>query len=243
MDHDLQAYSDPEAFNMYYIQGVYDLSSEHYHCSRHDYYTLASIHAQYIIASGRLRIERTGSVADISGSPNSSSSSTAGVDTVPLLNQILPTVLPTSAAPLNFAALTELSKEIQRLVLCIKHYGSYDAQIAFLDYMKSFKLYGSVYFTVETRVSSIDSATAAADCLPETCILAITPTSMYTIESDSFAITQEYALKSVVTWGHSHNSFMITTFSAEQVKLKVYFKTERGEEISDLMNVQMQKFR
>ena len=105
-------------------------------------------------------------------------------------------------------------------------YSTQEARLSYLDYVKSWKIYGSAYFFAEPQNSSLR--------FPSAIVLAINSKGILIVDPDSKEFLAEYTFKDVVTWGHSSNSFVVVTGGMMR-QTKIYFKTDQGKEINSIV--------
>lgn len=93
----------------------------------------------------------------------------------------------------------------------------------------SWKCYGANYFFAEAQ-SNRD--------YPFEILLAVTCTAVLVINPGTRCFLAEYPYSTILTWGHSYNSFVLVTGGLLK-QTKNYFKTEHGKEINDIVQVHM----
>lgn len=100
-----------------------------------------------------------------------------------------------------------------------------DAESEYLAYVRDWQVYGSSFFFVEPQMS-LD--------LPEEVFLAVNPKGILIIDPDSKKVLGSYPYSEVPTWGHSGTSFVLHVGNLIK-QTKLYFATEQGKEINDLV--------
>lgn len=95
----------------------------------------------------------------------------------------------------------------------------------YLAFVKEWKIYGSSFFFVEPQMSHD---------LPDEVFLAVNPKGVLIINPDTKEVLQEHPYSEVPTWGHSGQSFVLHIGNLIR-QTKLYFQTEQGKEINDLV--------
>ena len=185
---------------MMYLQASTDVVDARYPCSEQDSLTLAALQVQ----------ERYG---DHPG-PGREFTELDGIDPAtgkPMLARFL--------ASKYFAEgrSEELIHQILKFYAKLSGYSTQEARLSYLDYVRSWKIYGSAYFFAEPQNSSLR--------FPAAIVLAINNKGILIVDPDSKEFLAEYTFKDVVTWGQSSNSFVVVTGGTVKGS-KIYFKIE-----------------
>jgi myosin-7 len=119
----------------------------------------------------------------------------------------------------------ELAADIMRAHA--EHSGKSTAQVEkeYLEYVQEWQVYGSSFFFVEPQMN--------AD-LPEEVFLAINPKGILIINPETKEVLSTYPYNEVPTWGHSQSSFVLHIGNLVR-QSKIYFATEQGREINELV--------
>jgi FERM central domain len=99
------------------------------------------------------------------------------------------------------------------------------AEAEYLSHVKEWQVYGSSFFFVEPQMS--------AD-LPDEVFLAVNPKGILIINPDTKEVLATHPYSEVPTWGHSGSSFVLHIGNLIK-QTKLYFSTEQGKEINDLV--------
>jgi len=120
---------------------------------------------------------------------------------------------------------SELASEIRKAHA--QHAGktSEAAEREYLEYVKEWQVYGSSFFFVEPQMS-VD--------LPDEVFLAVNPKGILIINPDTKEVLATHPYSEVPTWGHSGSSFVLHIGNLIRQN-KLYFATEQGKEINDLV--------
>ena len=162
--------TDTAAVDLAYVQAVHDVTDSRYPCNQDDCLTLSALQAQ----------ERFG---DYNG-------------TTPFddgLVEFIPAKYLTEDT-------TELEEKILKIYAKLKGYSSMEAKLNYLDYVKSWKIYGSAYYFVEPQ-NSRD--------FPSDVVLAINSKGVLVVDPETKDFLAEYPYSEVVTWGHSAQTFVL----------------------------------
>lgn len=108
-----------------------------------------------------------------------------------------------------------------------------DAILSYLDIVMSWKLYGATYFSVETNNPKD---------FPPQVILAVGHKSVVLVEPESRSYLAEHSFSEILTWGYSFKAFVIVKGSKSKA-FNHYFNTEQGKEISEVVRVNIGRFR
>jgi hypothetical protein len=168
--------TDTAAIDLAYIQAVHDVTDSRYPCNEDDCLTLAALQAQETFG-------------DFNG-------------TSPFKDTGLVNFLP--AKYLKGDAQGELEGKILKIYQKLKGYSSTEAKLNYLDYVKSWKIYGSSYFFVEPQ-NSRD--------FPSDVVLAINAKGILVVDPETKDFLAEYPYSEVVTWGHSAQTFVLVVVS------------------------------
>ena len=109
-------------------------------------------------------------------------------------------------------------------------YSQAEAKLSYLDLVRSWEIYGSSYYFVEPQNKG--------DFPPEV-VLAINNKAILVVDPESKDFLEKYTYGNVVTWGHSASSFVIVTGNLVK-QTKVYFKTDQGKEMNELVHLYVQ---
>lgn len=191
--------SDSSAVELMYVQATHDIVDSRYPCSEQDAITLAALQMQ----------EHFG---DFPSSGNCT-----------YLRGKLGLYL--SSRLIEQTPASELEEQVYKLYKKLSGYSQMEARLSYLDYVKSWKIYGSTYFFAEPQNNKE---------LPKECVLAINNKGILVVDPNTKEFLAEYDYSSVVTWGHSLNSFVVVTGSTNR-QIKMYFKTDQGKEINNMV--------
>ena len=111
-----------------------------------------------------------------------------------------------------------------------------EAKAGYVAIVQGWKLFGAAYFMAEASEDHNH---------PFEIILAITPQALIVIDPETRSHLQQYDYMSVVSWGHSYNSFVLVTESKNGLNPdhKKYFKTEQGKDINDYISAYVRQFK
>eukprot|EP01029_Cantina_marsupialis_P011270 TRINITY_DN251_c0_g1_i2.p1 TRINITY_DN251_c0_g1~~TRINITY_DN251_c0_g1_i2.p1 ORF type:complete len:848 (-),score=351.01 TRINITY_DN251_c0_g1_i2:687-2867(-) len=155
--------------------------------------------------------------AETGDSPNSRS---ADYITPELLSKCLPEKLQDSERAM------EVTMQIMRYHTKLKGIDKNEAQQSYLDYVKQWKIYGSSFFFVEPQMSTE---------FPDEVFLAVNPSGILIINPETKETLATYPYSELPTWGHSASSFVLHVGNLLQ-QSKLYFKTEQGKDINELIH-------
>lgn len=195
--------SDEAAVDLAYIQAVHDVTDSRYPCTQEDCLTLSALQAQ----------EKFG---DYTG-------------TSPFGQGELVHYIP--AKYLKGDRNEELEDQIIKIYAKLKGYSAMEARLNYLDYVKSWKIYGSSYFFVEPQ-NSRD--------FPSDVVLAINAKGILVVDPETKDFLSEYPYAEVVTWGHSSQTFVLVVGNLIR-QTKIYFKTDQGAEMNSLVHAYVNK--
>ncbi|KAJ1454068.1 MyTH4 domain-containing protein [Pelagophyceae sp. CCMP2097] len=182
---------DGSAIELLYVQAKHDVVDARYPCSTQDAVTLAALQIQEEYGD-----VPEGECAYLRGS---------------LGKYLAPKVLAEDED-------AKFEERLLKLYRKLAGYSQAEARLSYLDYIKSWKIYGSSYFVAEPRQNRD---------FPSEVILAISAKGILVVDPLTREVIQEYPYSQVVTWGHSANSFVIVTGNAVK-QVKAFFKTEQG---------------
>ena len=142
---------------------------------------------------------------------------------LPDLNQKLERFLPAKYS--ESTRTSELANEIRKQHA--EHAGKSTRAVEheYMDYVKEWQVYGSSFFFVEPQMN--------AD-MPEEIFMAVNPKGILLINPDTKEVLSTYPYSEVPTWGHSQSSFVLHIGNLIR-QTKLYFATEQGKEINDLV--------
>lgn len=123
------------------------------------------------------------------------------------------------------ARAADICKELQRIHATHKGKTRDAAEAEYLAYVKDWQVYGSSFFFVEPQMT--------AD-LPDEVFLAVNPKGILIINPDTKEVLATHPYSEVPTWGHSGTSFVLHIGNLIK-QTKLYFSTEQGKEINDLV--------
>ncbi|KAH9261246.1 hypothetical protein BASA81_000950 [Batrachochytrium salamandrivorans] len=195
--------TDVAAIDLAYIQGVHDVTDSRYPCNEEDCLTLAALQSQ----------EKFG---DYSG-------------TSPFKEDGLINFLPSKY--LKGDREEELEQSIIKIYSKLKGYTTQEAKLNYLDYVKSWKIYGSAYFFVEPQ-NSRD--------FPSDVVLAINAKGILVVDPETKDFLAEYPYSEVVTWGHSAQTFVVVVGNLIR-QTKIYFRSDQGVEMNSLVHAYVNK--
>ncbi|KAK8797144.1 hypothetical protein WA158_004354 [Blastocystis sp. Blastoise] len=187
-----------------YTQGVFDVTNDHYRCSRDDdFYTLAALALQVRFG------DYTGLDQDIS--------------------EYVRDVIPMSLMK-DEATFKETKTYVMTLYSKLQGYSWEESILAYLDYIKSWELYGCYYFFLEP---------SDRNDFPASCFLAVGPRGIIIGDAETNAILRTIPYSSIPSWGYSAQAFVMHVGTLVQQE-KMIFLTIQGQEINNLMNSYMQ---
>jgi len=124
-----------------------------------------------------------------------------------------------------------LEESIIKIYTKLKGYSSTEAKLNYLDYVKSWKIYGSAYFFVEPQ-NSRD--------FPSDVVLAINAKGVLVVDPETKDFLAEYPYSEVVTWGHSAQTFVLVVGNLIR-QTKIYFRSDQGVEMNSLVHAYVNK--
>jgi myosin-7 len=171
--------TDTAAIDLAFIQAVHDVTDSRYPCNEDDCLTLAALQAQETFG-------------DYNG-------------TSPFKDTGLVNFLPAKYLKGDKDAQSELEGKIIKIYQKLKGYTVMEAKLNYLDYVKSWKIYGSSYYFVEPQ-NSRD--------FPSDVVLAINAKGVLVVDPETKDFLAEYPYSEVVTWGHSAQVRMTVSLPA-----------------------------
>lgn len=189
---------DEAAIEVAYHQAVHDVTDSRYPCTEEDAFRLAALQAQ----------EKFGDFdgTDVFGGE---------------LSAFLP------AKYYDDTIVVELKQAITDTYKLLNGYNELEARANYLDYVKSWKIFGSAYFFVEPQNSRAE--------LPPTVVLAVNAKGILIVDMDSKEFLSEYPYSELVTWGQSAVAFVLVVGNLVRTT-KLYFKTNQGAELNTLVH-------
>jgi hypothetical protein len=191
--------TDTSAIELLYVQATHDVVDSRYPCSEQDAVTLAALQMQEAFGD----FPSSGTCSYLRGK----------------LGVYLSGRLIEQKTPLEY------EEQIYKLYKKLIGYAQMEARLSYLDYVKSWKIYGSTFFFAEPQNNKD---------LPRECVLAVNNKGILVVDPSTKEFLAEYEYSNVVTWGHSLNSFVIVTGSTNR-QIKMYFKTDQGKEINNMV--------
>jgi hypothetical protein len=119
----------------------------------------------------------------------------------------------------------EIASEIKKLHAAQQGKSAEQAEQEYLEYVQEWQVYGSSFFYVEPQMS--------AD-LPDEVFIAVNPKGILIISPESKEVLASHPYNEVPTWGHSASSFVLHIGNLMR-QTKIYFATEQGKEINELV--------
>jgi myosin-7 len=191
---------DTSAIEMMYIQAKHDVVDARYPCTEQDSVTLAALQVQ----------EEFG---DCPSDPSTCTYLRGNLDRF------------VAARYFEDGRETEIESQIMTLYGKLTGYSQLEARLSYLDYVKSWKIYGSSYYFAEPQNNRE---------FPSEVVLAINNKGILVVDPETKDFLAEYPYQNVVTWGHSANSFVVVTGNMSR-QVKVYFKTDQGKEMNQMV--------
>jgi len=112
-------------------------------------------------------------------------------------------------------------------------------RLMYLDYIRSWKLFGCRYFFVETQ-----NGNSAADSGPANqVLLAINYKCITLMEPVTKDFLTEYNYNVVLSWGYSLNSLLLVIGLSSAKQVKLYFKTLEGKLINELIEMYSKQYK
>ncbi|GBG27452.1 Unconventional myosin-VIIa [Hondaea fermentalgiana] len=189
---------DEFAVQVAYHQAVHDVTDSRYPCSEEDAFRLAALMAQ----------ERFGDFID-------DDSDHFGDE----LQAFLPAKYYHETIEVN------LKDEIRKIWALLKGYDSQEAMCNYLDYVRSWKMYGSAFYFVEPQQRDF----------PPDAVLAVNAKGILLIDPETRDIISDWPYSEIVTWGHSSITFVLVAGNLIRSQ-KYYFKCSVGSEINTLVH-------
>ncbi|CAE7724736.1 frmB, partial [Symbiodinium microadriaticum] len=166
--------SDTSAVELMYVQATHDIVDSRYPCSEQDAITLAALQMQESFGD----FPASGTCTHLRGKLG----------------------LYLSYRLIETTPASELEEQVYKLYKKLSGYSQLEARLSYLDYVKSWKIYGSTYFFAEPQNNKE---------LPRECVLAINNKGILVVDPNTKEFLAEYEYSNVVTWGHSLNSFVV----------------------------------
>jgi hypothetical protein len=193
---------DPVATRMFYIQAVHNVIDESYPCNKEqDFVTLAALQAQE-------------DFGDYTG------------DATVLDDKLVKFLPPGMLGSRDL----DLKDMILKIYQKLNGYTKEQAQLNYLEYVKSWDIYGSTYFQVEC---------SGKDFPPEV-VIAINAKWIIMVNMETKDYIQKWSSSEVVTFGSSNASFVLVTGTLVS-QSKVVFRTEQGAEMNKLVHAYTNK--
>jgi hypothetical protein len=120
---------------------------------------------------------------------------------------------------------SELATEIKKQHTAHAGKTGLKCETEYLAYVKDWQVYGSSFFFVEPQMNVE---------LPDEVFLAVNPKGILIINPDTKEVLATHPYSEVPTWGHSGSSFVLHIGNLIK-QSKLYFATEQGKEINDLV--------
>ena len=200
--------TDQAAIDLAYVQAIHDVTDSRYPCSLEDCVQLAALQAQ----------EQYGDYTNcpdlFRGEEN-------------LAKYLPPKYLQEKSA-------TDLESMVLKVYKTLQNYSKQEAKLNYLDFVKSWKIYGSTYFFVQPQ------NTRDMHNFPKEVVLAINANGILVVDPDSKDFLADYPYSEVVTWGHSAQTFVLVVGNFIRQN-KIYFKTDQGVEINSLVHAYVNK--
>jgi hypothetical protein len=121
---------------------------------------------------------------------------------------------------------SDLEYQITRLYGKLKGYSQVDARLSYLDYVSAWKIYGSTFFHVESVNRRMPSSVVLA--INRKAIIIIDP------ETKEFISILDYT-SNLFSWASTPTSFVLVTGSEFEHQEKLFFRTEDGAQMLDLI--------
>jgi hypothetical protein len=128
----------------------------------------------------------------------------------------------------------EAESKITALYKRLSNTSRLQARNMFLNYIQSWKLYGSKYFLVKGQADGTASSALAATA--HDLILAVNMRSVIVIDPTYLSFLADYSFDQIQSWGHSFDSFALSV-GAKDSQSKSYFRTAQGKEIEELLRI------
>ena len=240
-DDDSNLYADdPIAFNLYYAQAVHDVYSGKYPCSKVDYLVLSALRAQ----------EKYGDNLPILDKEGVSTNSTKDNSTDNFFWQL---IVPQALFE-NESDRPNTLKQFFRIHKRLKGYSTDDAKSAFMDHVRSFKVYGShFYFATYNSTGDNYSDYNNGSTSPikrnndnntsnlhqnEDVVIAISNNALTVLQIETTFILLQFKYDQNLTWVYSNKSIIIMVSSDDgKSRKRYYLKTNQGKEINSFLNI------
>jgi len=243
-DDDSNLYSDdPVAFNLYYAQAVNDVYSGKYPCTKVDYLVLSALRAQEKFGDNLPILEKEGNNNSNNNNNNNNNSKDNVTDNF-FWQLIVPPALIDNDKSNSL-------KQFFRIHKRLKGYSCADAKSAFMDHVRSFKVYGSHFFFAKYNAhgdiySNIDNNTSPMKRSDdnhntnqsEDVVIAISNTSLTVLQVETTFILLQFKYDQNLTWVYSNKSIIIMISSDDgKSRKRYYLKTNQGKEINNFLNI------
>jgi myosin-7 len=118
-----------------------------------------------------------------------------------------------------------IESSIMKLYAKLTGYSQQEARLSYLDYVKSWKIFGSMYYFAEPICNKM---------LPNEVVIAINNKGILVVDPNSKEFLEEFPYNKVVTWGASDKAFSVVAGDLVHNR-KVFFKTNQGKEMSRIV--------
>lgn len=117
-------------------------------------------------------------------------------------------------------------------------------RLMYLDYIRSWKLFGCRYFFVENQNgnASSDSGSGGSGTANQV-LLAINYKCITLLEPTTKDFMTEYNYNVVLSWGYSLNSLLLVIGLSSAKQVKLYFKTLDGKLINELIDMYSKQYK
>lgn len=198
--------SDTSAIELAYFQAVFDVNDSRYPCSEEDAINLAAFEAQ-------------NKYGDYDGTD--------------VFEDKVGAYIP--AIYYDPDTEEDLKQRIYNQYQELSGYDSFACKVNYLDYVKSWKYYGSAYYFAEPITNKIFGKE-----FPKLVILGINAKGILIIDPINKDLLAEFPFSEIVTWGHSAENLVFVVGNLVRSK-KMFFDTEEGMEINSLIHAYVNK--
>ena len=144
--------------------------------------------------------------------------------------------------------LHEVVVNILRIYKNLIGLGRLDVRLMYLDYIRSWQLFGCKYFVVEAQRSpstnvSTNSTNTTMELSNHTIILAINYKGITLLDIITKDFLTEYSYSGILSWGYSLNSLLLVIGVSTAKQVKLYFKTLDGKWINELIDMYSKQFK
>jgi hypothetical protein len=115
-----------------------------------------------------------------------------------------------------------------------------ECRLMYLDYIRSWKLFGCRYFFVETQNGNTSAESASAS---QHVLLAINYKCITLLDPTTKDYMTEYNYSVVQSWGYSLNSLLLVIGMSSTKQVKLYFKTLDGRLINELVDMYSKQYK